>query len=319
MKHRVIFRAVLMFTWFFTSVSVAQDGAVMLSRPKTDIAPSNFSIAAAQEEFVMRPSVLTSSLSPYGTGPQRYDTFASCALGPSGPVVPNCNITIRWNARANSGGHMHNTNRPPGIFLTQYGVSDGSTSPGPPGSVTDSSQASGVLGLTYTAPEASGVIDLTLTGVATVGGQTLTFGPSSFAFGVRFEGLQFAIVPGLQVHTVSDMHGNNNGYATPDTILSLGVMTQGFARFLSLKNLPVPILEIPAISLPEGGLFDDSVEWTPPHVSHRFGNDVDILTPPLTNQQRRALEIARRAAGFTTPVRAESSANPGASHWHLRL
>lgn len=76
------------------------------------------------------------------------------------------------------------------------------------------------------------------------------------------------------------------------------------------QGQPVPVLRLTALSLPQGGLFDFKTEWRPPHVSHRLGDDADILTPPLTNRQKAVLKGAYRNAGFSTPVPAESPPTP---------
>lgn len=270
-------------------------------------------------DLSMLPSVLSSTLSPYGAGVQRLELTSACTLMPEGTIIPNCDITIAWSARNGSGGHVHNTNRPPGIFKTQNDVTAGSTDPGPPGSITDNSGLSGTLGLTYTSPEASGIIDGVVTGVGIVNGSTVQFGPTPFTIGVEIDDLTLANVAGLQVETASNMHGNNNGNGSQATNTALGTMAQNFANELTRQGLPVPVVRLTAMTLPFGGLFDFRTQWHPPHASHRFGNDVDVGIRELTRAQRRALVSALNGAGFTTPVRAESSTNPNASHWHLRL
>ena len=42
------------------------------------------------DTFTMLPSVLSSRLSPYGTGPQNLETSTACVLFPDGTIVPNC-------------------------------------------------------------------------------------------------------------------------------------------------------------------------------------------------------------------------------------
>lgn len=296
--------------------SFAQAGRVIFGPADS---PQISALAAAQETFTMRPSVLSTSLSPYGAGPQTLDTTASCVLFPQGVTVPNCNLTIQWNGRNGSGGHVHNTSRPPGIFRTQNGVTGGSTGPGSPGMFTDNTGATGILGVTYTAPEASGITDLTVTGVALVNGVPTNFGPDQYTIGAKIEGLQLASVAGLQVSTASNMHDNNNGYATPAMIGALAVMVQRLAEELTRQGRPVPPVRVTALSLPLGGLFDFEVEWRPRHVSHRFGNDADIGMFGVTLPQRSELAIALARAGFRTPEPAASPANSTASHWHLRL
>lgn len=237
---------------------------------------------------------------------------------PTGATVPNCVITLSWSVRARSGGHLHNTDRPPGIFTTRNGVTGGSTDPGPPGTLTDSSGSAGVLEFTYTSPQASGITDYTASGLAVVDGKTVLFGPASFTIGVQVGGLQLASGDGLQVNAASDMHGNNNGYATPVTIAALQRMAQIFAANLTKLGKPVPPVRVNALSLPQGGHFDFKVEWQTPHRSHRFGKEADIRIW-LTNEQREKLAWALYKAGFSTPVPNERPQDPASSHWHLRM
>jgi hypothetical protein len=269
--------------------------------------------------FSMFPSVLSSTRSPYGTGPQLLETSSSCVLLPEGTIVPDCDITITWEAENGSGGHVHNTNRPPGIFTTSNGVSSGSTSPGPPGSLTDNSGQSGTIGLTYTSPEASGITDLTVIGVAVVNGSTVHFGPGVYTIGIGIDGIQLASATGFNVSTSSNMHGSNNGNATPVTITAMGITGQRFIDLLTQQQLPIRPIRATAISLPQGGLFDFRNEWRPPHVGHRFGDEIDIGIREFTQAQRQLLRIAIRDGGFDMPVPNESPSDPNADHWHLRL
>ena len=267
----------------------------------------------------MRPSVITSTLSPYGTGPQIIETVSECIQFPSGTVAPNCDITIDWSARNASGGHVHNADRPPGIFATENGVRAGSTTPGPPASISDNSGPTGTLGVTYTAPESGGITDLMVSGVATVDGKVTQFGPNSFTIGVAVDGLQRAVVPGMQVNAASNMHGNNNGHALPAMAAALSRVTQRFSSELKQRGLPVRDVRATALSLPLGGLFDFRTQWQKPHASHRFGDDADIGIREFNRLEREALAEAILASGFTIPVRAESPSDPQATHWHIRL
>lgn len=269
------------------------------------------------ETFTMLPSVFSAKISPYGIGPQTLQISTACVLLPQGRIVPNCAVTLQWSSRTNSGGHLHDSNRPPGIFKTQNGVSGGSTSPGPSGSLTDNSGPTGILGQTYTSPEAAGITDLTVSGSAIVDGQAISFGPNAFTIGVKVADLPRATVAGLQVNAASNMHGNNNGNAQQATIDSLSAMVQIFSKKLSKANKMPPLLRAVALSLPQGGLFDFKNQWHPPHVSHRYGDDADIGIRELSLSERRVLGAALMAAKFTTPVKAESTSNPRATHWHL--
>ncbi len=316
-------------TFLLTAVTVpvtpalAQDeGRVVLQlgKPNGSLSSARQFSTAQATDFTMFPSVVSSSLAPYGVGKQKLDLFASCVLQPFGLVVPNCDITIEWRARSGSGGHVHDTNRPPGEFKAETGDTGGSIEPGPPGEVNGNSGSDGFLKVTYTAPEASGVTDLTVRGVAVVFGIPLRFGPDRFTLGVRFGGLARAAGAGLQVNTQSNMHDSNNGFANGTLRTGLQNMAANFAARLGQLGVPpaqVPTIIVTAISLPEGGLFDFDTEWRPPHISHRFGRHADVFVENLAATQQVALANAVQEAGLTTPYAVESPANPAANHWHV--
>ena len=158
--------------------------------------PQQFS--AQNTDFSMFPSVTSSRLSPYGTGPQTLDLVAFCVDLFTGNILPNCDIQFIVSARAGSGGHVHNTNRPAGMFTPDHG----NTGP------------SGFLNVTYTSPEASGVTIVNEIGF--LNGIPLI--PGLFTIGVEIDGLQLASGDGLLIDTASNMHDNNNGFANSDMI-----------------------------------------------------------------------------------------------------
>jgi hypothetical protein len=298
--------------------AAAQQAAIIVQTPSFDaVAP--FSAAQQATDFVVLPSVLSSTYSVYGTGVQTVPLSLFCVLLPDFIIVPNCDITLQWSALAGTGGHVHNTQRPPGKFTTGSGVTGGSTSPAPPGSLTDDSGASGFLDLTYGAPEASGVTSVNATGVAIVNGATVFFGPATFTIGVLFGGLGAVSATGLAVQTQSNNHDSSNGNGSPALASALADMAAQFTAILQAQRAAVPTVRVTAISLPQGGLFDFQTQWAPPHRSHRFGNDADVGIRELTRRQRAALAAAIRLAGLTTPVPSEAPSDPAATHWHLRL
>jgi hypothetical protein len=248
----------------------------------------------------MFPSVTSSRLSPYGTGPQTLNLVVFCFDLFTGAILPNCDVQLNPTAVAGSGGHVHNTNRPKGTFNPDHG----------------NTGASGFLPVAYTSPEASGITSVNLTG--SVNGTPLI--PGVFTIGVEFDGLQLASGDGLIIDTASQMHDNNNGFASADMISGIQDLPGDFADRLSQSHITtVPAIEFTALSLPQGGLFDFQNEWRPPHVSHRFGNDGDIAIRNLTRAQRAALAWAITTNGFTTPVPGERPSDPNATHWHIRL
>ncbi|HWZ45249.1 MAG TPA: hypothetical protein VNW97_17380 [Candidatus Saccharimonadales bacterium] len=251
-------------------------------------------------DFTMFPSVTTSRLSPYGAGPQVLNLLAFCFNPFTGAILPNCDINLQATAANGSGGHVHNTNRPRGMF----NPSSGNTG------------ASGFLPVAYTSPEASGITNVLLFGF--LNGVPIT--PGLFTIGVEFDGLQLANGTNLIVDTASQMHGNNNGFASSDMISAIQNLPGDFADLLAQSNGgTAPAVEFTALSLPVGGLFDFQNEWRPPHVSHRFGNDGDIAIRNLTRAQRAALARACTNDGFTFPVPGERPQDANATHWHIRL
>lgn len=270
----------------------SSDGSVGLS----SLTP----FAALNTDFHMLPSVTSSRLSPYGTGPQTLNLVVFCFDIFTGAILPNCDVQLSPTAVAGSGGHVHNTNRPRGTFNPDHG----------------NTGASGFLPVTYTSPEASGITSVNLTG--SVNGSPII--PGVFTIGVEFDGLQLASGNGLVIDTASQMHDNNNGFASADMISGIQDLPGDFTDRLAQSHITnVPVIEFTALSLPQGGLFDFQNEWRPPHVSHRFGNDGDIAIRNLTRAQRAALAWTIINDGFTTPVPGERPSDPNATHWHIRL
>lgn len=260
--------------------------------------PTQFS--ALNTDFSMFPSVTSSRLSPYGTGPQTLNLLLFCFDLFTGNILPNCDVQVSPTAVAGSGGHVHNTNRPKGTFNPDHG----------------NTGASGFLPVTYTSPEASGITSVNETG--SLNGVPVI--PGVFTIGVEFDGLQLASGSGLVIDTASQMHDNNNGFASADMISGIQDLPGDFADRLAQSHITtVPAIEFTALSLPQGGLFDFQTEWRPPHVSHRFGNDGDIAIRNLTRVQRAALAWTIINDGFTTPVPGERPSDPNATHWHIRL
>lgn len=218
-------------------------------------------------------------------------------------ALTNCDVVLYYNAQEFSGGHLHNTNRPAGNFQPSSG-NTGST---------------GLLSATYTAPEASGLTEVTAAGVWD--GFPVT--PELFSIGVEYDGLISGVslsLPGLQINSASNMHGNNNGWGLSAMFSQLESVAQTYPLILSAAaGAPVqaPVVQVTAVSLPLGGLFDFQTEWSPPHVAHRFGNNADVGLTGLGNQFKRALAVSVQRAGFTTPVPGERPSDPNSNHWHL--
>jgi hypothetical protein len=251
----------------------------------------------------MRPSVFNTTISPYGAGPQTLHLLLACIDLSTGNFIPNATLQVVPSAEADSGGHLHNTNRPAGSFSPDHGVSGPSTFP--------------FLRVDYTAPEASGITDMIET-CSAFGGPPVT---AIFTIGVEIDGLELATgsLGSLFIVTTENLHGNNNGNATPGTISELHAMAGFYVDLLTQTGDSIHQLRITALSLPQGGLFDYQTEWSPPHKLHRNGTDADLgLSNLTTTEQRIAANEAFLEAGFRAPVEGERPEDPESDHWHLK-
>lgn len=125
-----------------------------------------------------------------------------------------------------------------------------------------------------------------------------------FTIGVRIDGLEplpaganYVLVGSTAIHP-----DNHYGIATLNN--SLITLANNYAA-----ASPGQQLRYNDMSLAEGGLFDIGGNWTPPHVSHRFGTDVDLALVSAANRNR--LRQLIRAAGISTVI-------VEGNHWHLR-
>jgi hypothetical protein len=318
-------------TYTFTSTTVDQNGnpvsttqnGVLIAVPdggqvcQVSSTPSAVCLMAIVQgtpntaTIEMKPSLFTflgsgSDPAPYPIGAQVEPITIECQ-DQSGNTVPNCAIDFDFDVIEGSGGHVHNTNRPTGDFGSdQCSVPFAqhvSCNTGTPGAAV----------LVFSAPEASGTTT-TANGTVSANGLSNTF---SFTINVQYDGLILANGPGLFIHKDSLMHDNNNGWVTPSTNFALNVAASLFdLNLTSLGYTKIPNIEITATSLPLGGLFDYSIEWQPPHIAHRFGNNADVGMSGLTPQHRKALAWAVDKAGFRTPVPGERPSD-FENHWHL--
>ncbi len=118
------------------------------------------------------------------------------------------------------------------------------------------------------------------------------------------------------------MHGNNNGYATPETSGALIEMSISYVDQLTQLGVAannIPPFRIKALSLPQGGLFDYQTEWNTPHKLHRNGTDAEVGLANLpTRKLKQAAEAAFRQAGFRAPIQHERPGDADSNHWHLK-
>jgi hypothetical protein len=214
--------------------------------------------SAFNTDFTMRPSVFSTTISPYGAGPQNLQLGIGCINLFTGIPIPNAIIeSIVPQTEADTGGHLHDTKRPAGSVTPDHGVTGPATFP--------------ILPVAYTAPEASGITDLQVT-CSPLSGIPAT---AIFTIGVEIDGLEPTLnAPSLIIFTSETMHGNNNGYATPETSGALIEMSISYVDQLTQLGVAannIPPLRIKALSRPQGGLFDYQTEWNTPHKLHRNG------------------------------------------------
>jgi hypothetical protein len=288
----------------FISIESAKQGAMPLSDPSTDFTmfPSfhNANVMNIPGGFTLGDSTLTG--------------FVSCRDLFTGAVIPNCDVQLHLDVVPNSGGHLHNNNRPTGTFTP----SQGNTGP------------SGFLQAVYTAPDASGVTEILITGSV----NSVPIIPGFFTIGVQIDGL--VAIPtsgdGFSVIPQSNLHDNNNVYGTPQFNSQIEDLPQAFRAEIAIacteggacpQGNP-PNLLIGAMNLPQGGLFDFHGTWAPPHHNHRVGWEADLeIQSSITNVQfvpqpfRPLLDNALGDAGFIAPYAGENIDDTSASHWHI--
>jgi len=209
-----------------------------------------------------------------------------CLNNATGQVIPFCDLSLTWQARANSGGHNHHSSsRPKGTFAPASG----------------NSGASGQLPTTYTSPDPSGIIDITVRGTLPNG---TPVNPASYTIGVEIpdlvvlvEGANYDLVGETGTHPV-------NHYGTPTFVGMLKTVAGSYAA-----AFPGQILSYNDMSMPYGGLFDINANWSPPHREHRTGQSCDLRLVPA-RQRARLLQLLT-AAGFGRTFKE-------GDHWHIR-
>lgn|GEM_PF-2036471 len=236
-----------------------------------------------QADFTVRPSVTTSTL---GAGEQTLDLVVFCFDIFTGQILPFCDVQLTLARTPQSGGHAHDdANRPIGAFEPDSG----------------NTGSDGLLPVTYTAPEVSGLVQTTITGTTQQG---IPIFPSLFTIGVEISGLT-ALGAGTNYDLVgaTTAHGDNH-YGTSSFNSSLVTLADKYAA-----AFPGSKLAYNDMSLVQGGLFDISGAWAPPHRSHRFGVDMDLRLVPAA--RRKKLRQLINAAGIAT-ILVEGN------HWHIR-
>jgi hypothetical protein len=194
--------------------------------------------------------------------------------------IANHPVSLSAEAVLNSGGHIHNGNRPIGVF----GAKSGRT--GSDGKFTTLYTATAFGGEERITAKSDEVPNLDI----------------SVDLDVRVKGLvelsggtNYSLVGQTSTHP-------NNHYGIKRTINALiSIANQYASRF------PGQRLYYNDISLVKGGLFDIKGNWKPPHKTHREGKNVDVRIPRYEIEFCR---IVRRYGG-------EHLREPHPLHYHL--
>lgn len=168
----------------------------------------------------------------------------------------------------------------------------------------------GIWSTVYTAPEAAGIIEADVV----CGPSNFPSAPLTFTIGVRIAGIEqlsaganYILIGSFGQPGVTSKHVQNH-YGTSVLVQRIIGLANDYA-----KKFPGEKLAINDMSLEEGGLFDISNNWKPPHKSHRFGTDVDIRIVPTEKQRRALRNLIRNGDNKFSRIIDEGN------HWHLRL
>lgn len=308
---------------FVTPLQASDTATIRVTAIQPSDSPPTASSASTYQldvDFEILPSVTSSSLRAFPqTNPSTRRLQFTCLL--NGEPVPNYEIGIvRKFLRPGDdpSGHLH----PPGTVGP--GAEDrplGSFDPR-----VGNSGADATLEVVYEAPEISGVVRFRVLGRR----DGILFGPDELDIGVRIPDLEDVSSSDTISFDPSTGHNEFNRSATSIVRRRLRATANDYLRRLRVRDFPASAvpeeLNVTGISLPLGGLFDVDAdengqiddEWDTPHVSHRFGEDVDIATRNLSTNTFEVFEKAAENRGFCFPVWRESPDNPAANHFHLR-
>ncbi|MBX3328348.1 MAG: hypothetical protein U0223_19450 [Nitrospira sp.] len=284
--------------------------------------------AASTPLFIIRPSIITAS-DPTKT-PRHAKTYTNqstifgCHDLLTLQPLPNRRITVEPVRVPNTGGHPE-SNHTSGRSKTkdgEYDRTDGNT---------------GGDGLqfrpTYTSGEVAGEIELKLT-CYKPDGITVSSTGSVFAH-VKVDGL----IPLPDIYPTYVFEGNTASNVHQD---SHWVRTETYPKVLQLANAffaeqninnrdPKIYIRINDASLVWGGVFEAKTgNWSPPHSSHRVGEEFDVDNtieqkgsgtvldgPDWTQKDREALLTIARSSAIGL-VKINEGTIPEESHYHFR-
>jgi len=184
------------------------------------------------------------------TGSSRPTTIVKVTYRETGDPAPNFLVRLSAESVQYGGGHMHNGNRPIGIFDQSSGRTG----------------SNGIFTTRYTQTEFGGfeVIKASVDRQPPVDEET-------YDLKVRFPGLvELGAGTGYTLIGETTSHPRNH-YGTTHLINCIQKLGSLFT-----KSFPNQTLRINDISLEWGGLFDINGNWYPPHETHREGIHVDV-------------------------------------------
>ena len=170
--------------------------------------------------------------------------------------VPNVNVILEVTVGANSGGHMHDVNRPKGT------VSPSAGSTGPDGSG---------LVVTFTAPASAG--DHTIT--AKCADDSCGEATASVWVGVK------DLVPLSGVSGAYRLVGDKpahpgNSYLSSQASQVISSIAGAYQILVQFDVPPTPVLHLNDASIERGGIFDINSTWARPHAEHCRGTVIDV-------------------------------------------
>ena len=214
-----------------------------------------------------------------------------CFDAHTGAPSANCSANLSIAPVEFSGGHDHDdANRPPGTL-----------------DVTSGATGAAGLPVTYTAPEVSGDMTLSLSGTDSSGAPLVA---STATIHVEVEGLApLADAPQYYALVGSKPEHEDNHFSLPYMNTALVAIAKDVSTDPAFSGVTISYNDQ---SLVQGGIFDLSQNWGPPHCGHlSLGggtNNVDVGLVDLTLRAR--LEKIIKKHGGRVCVK-------HADHWHL--
>jgi hypothetical protein len=242
-------------------------------------------------DFVVEPLIADA---PSNQARAQKEIWWYCTIDGQGPI-PDCFITLSWEARANDAGHVHSHvgTRPKGRFSRTSGAVDSSDY---------------YFKTTYYSSDVSGIVDVTAACNSCTDVDVTKIGVGITGF---VELPAAASADSGYVLTGSDQYHPRNHYGQPEFVAAVQ------AAFNTYHDRTQLTIRANDISLPLGGLFDVQTasqvgyDWTRPHRYHRLGQSMDTSIPP--SNSARLVYTQALSAGGVIPLHEDSH------HWHLHL